>query len=103
MARNRNTNQAPLLDPYENEINDLRGTIKALGSVSTEIGKEIEKQNSLLDQLNDDFERGKIQVQKLLKKINDIFNASGLSPMTLTIIFIFGVLVFLWLYWKWTA
>ncbi|KAK8888172.1 hypothetical protein M9Y10_039236 [Tritrichomonas musculus] len=97
------TSQPSLTDQYDCDIDNLRGTIRALGDVSTEIGKEIDKQNNLLDKLNDDFEKGMIKVNKLVEKVKEIFIASGMSPMTMTLLFIFAVILFLWLYWKWYA
>lgn len=107
MTRRRfdNDKNSPLTisDQYDCDVDNLRGTIRALGDVSTEIGKEIDKQNNLLDRLNDDLEKGMIKVNKLVQKVKDIFLASGMSPMTMTLLFIFAVILFLWLYWKWAA
>ena len=103
MTRRRNEPQYTSADQFDVNVETLHGTVRSLGDVSKAIGEEINRQNDLLDRLNEDFQKGMITVNKLVTKVKGIISSSQVSPMTLTLLFVFFLVIFLWIYWKWAA
>jgi hypothetical protein len=71
-----------------------------IGRVSQALGEELENQNLLLSGMTDRYHRGMDAVAKLIVSMKSLYASSGMSAMTLTMLFVFGVIFFLWIYWK---
>ena len=85
---------------FEEQVGQLRQTVGVLKQVSNEIGFELERQNRFMDSLKDNLGKSNELVSKLLSNVNKLFEATGLSPTTLTFLFAVGVVLFLWFYFK---
>ncbi|EAY22374.1 SNARE domain containing protein [Trichomonas vaginalis G3] len=90
----------PLVDQFDDQVDTLQQTIGALKQVSNALGEELERHNTLLDQMQNSFQKSEDLVNRLLSGVDEIFKKTGLSPTTLTFLFVLGVILFLWLYWK---
>ena len=92
-------------DQYDDteDVNNLRTTIGALKQVSADMGNELERHNAMLDNMQEGMGAGQAILSKLLKGMDQVYQATGLSPTSLTFIFSFGVVIFLWAYWKFFA
>lgn len=88
------------LTSYNDRVNQLRSSVKTLHMVSDEIGKEIDKQNRILDSLADGILKGQNVINKLLMGVDNLFKNTEFSPMTMTFLFTIFVIIFLWIYYK---
>jgi len=95
----KNENE-PLVDSFDQDVLSLKTTVTTLKMVSTEIGNELERQNSFLKTMSIKYHQGTDMVSNLVSKMNNLIKASDFSPVTMTIFFAFLLFVFLWIYWK---
>ena len=103
MSRRRDPNKTVgVSDQFDvdSEINEMLGTVKVLGQVSKAIGEEIEDQNRLLAQMSARYQQASAVIRNVVDSVKRLLTVAGMSPMTLTMLFVVGVVVFLWFYWK---
>ena len=82
------------------DVEEIIGEVRMLDQVSKAIGKELEEQNRFVAQMNNNYHNALNVIQNLMGNIKKLASTAGISPMTLTLIFVFGIIVFLWIYWK---
>ena len=102
---NKNTNKSiqeedPLGNQYESQVSSLKQTVNTLKYISTEIGNELERQNKLLEKMSKGYHQGLDLAKSLINKLNELTNLANFSPMTMTILFFFAIIFFLWIYYK---
>lgn len=103
MSKRRTNGGGPaLVDQFDinDDVEEILSEVKILDQVSKAIGKELEEQNKLAAQMNGNYQAALNVVQNLMGNIRKLAGAAGISPMTLTLLFVIGVVIFLWIYWK---
>jgi hypothetical protein len=92
--------ESGFVDQTDWEVEELHTSVKALGQVSRAIRAELDAHNQLLEGMADRYHQSMSAVGNLLVGLKGLVDSTGLSPMTLTVLFAAALMVFLWLYWK---
>lgn len=105
MTRRRPQASPGITDQFDmnNEVENMMETVKVIGEVSKAIGEEIDAQNRFIAEMNQRYEQGLNALSNLLDGMKRLAVSSGVSPMTMTMLFVLAVILFLWLYWKFNA
>lgn len=105
MTRRRPQASPGITDQFDmnNEVENMMETVKVIGEVSKAIGDEIDAQNRFIAEMNQRYEQGLNALSNLLDGMKRLAVSSGVSPMTMTMLFVLAVILFLWLYWKFNA
>ena len=105
MTRRRPQASPGITDQFDmnNEVENMMETVKVIGEVSKAIGEEIDAQNRFIADMNQRYEQGLNALSNLLDGMKRLAVSSGVSPMTMTMLFVLAVILFLWLYWKFNA
>jgi hypothetical protein len=98
--RGGNEPASGLGDQFERDVEDLHQTVRAMGDISNAIHDELESHNRFLEGMTDRYHQGVGAVSKLVEDMKALWASTGLSPMTMTMLFCGGVVLLLWLYWK---
>ena len=98
----RRRQQQGLNDQFDlnNEVEEMLSTVNVIGQVSKAIGEEIDAQNRFIAEMGNRYQQGLDAIQNLLGGMKRVFASSGMSPMTMTMLFVIAVILFLWIYWK---
>ena len=105
MTRRRPQASPGITDQFDmnNEVENMMETVKVIGEVSKAIGEEIDAQNRFIADMKQRYEKGLNALSNLLDGMKRLAVSSGVSPMTMTMLFVLAVILFLWLYWKFNA
>lgn len=100
-TNNRNLTDGPaIFDQYDDDVESMRGSVAVLNQVTKAISEELDNQNILIGEMSNRYQKGVDGVSKLLGNVKQLFKSSGMSPMTMMMIFIFLLVIFFWFYWK---
>lgn len=92
-----NDANANILEQQNNErLNELSTHVAKLKGLTIDIGNEVREQNSLLDNMNDNFSNTRDMILGSLTRIGTMLQSSGMKHMCIMVSFCVMVMLFLW-------